>query len=100
MPEISAAERAWREYRDGPARNRSRRALRKREFLAGWRAHAIFLQAEHARQMADGLRISDEVRGLVAAGQLIPAIKQLRTDNNASLHAAKIVAERIRDGNA
>lgn len=51
--------------------------------------------------MAEGLFISDETRSFVAAGRLIPAIKQLRIDNDpTTLQTAKLVAERIRDGKA
>lgn len=58
---------------------------------------AYFLRVrDEAHQDALRLHVSDEARSLVAAGQQIQAIKQLRADNDgASLDAAKRAVSRL-----
>lgn len=98
---LDPAERAWREYRDGPARNHQRRALRKREFMAGWRARGIQQVAlEHASR-TESAHVPQAVLDLIAAGRIIPAIKEMRIENyGMGLHDAKRIVERLRDGEA
>lgn len=96
--QIDPAERAWREYRDGLASSHPRRSLRKREFLAGWRARAIHqIALDHAARV-EGTHVPQTVLDLIASGRIIPAIKEMRIANTGmSLFDAKVIVERLRD---
>ncbi|EPD84169.1 hypothetical protein HMPREF1529_02209 [Microbacterium sp. oral taxon 186 str. F0373] len=89
---------AWRAYRDGPARYHARRALRKREFIAGWRARSIHQIALEHNARTEGAVVPPAIVELIATGKIIQAVKELRSANAGMLlFDAKRIVERLRD---